>query len=317
MRQQLCLIAFFFINPIFQSAFIKNCMDKKDSYVANNYKRFFSDTDILAKGAEPKLISRQFSFTEGPATDKQGNIFFTDQPNNKIWKYDIDGKLTLFLDNAGRSNGMYFDSRGNLISCADEKNQLWSISKDKKVKVLVKDLNGKNLNGPNDVWVSPSGDMYITDPYYQRPYWKRTQPDIEKQNVYLLPHGKTKLITVIDNMQQPNGIVGTPDGKLLYVADIQGNKTYRYKINKDGSLSEPHLFTNLGSDGMTLDDRGNVYLTGNGVTVFNTSGEKIKHISIPENWTANVAFGGKNKNVLFITASEAIYTVKMKVKGVE
>ena len=317
MRHQLCLAGLFFLTPFFQSAFSWNNIYKKHLHPDINYKLSFSDTDILAKGAELKLISRQFSFTEGPATDKEGNIFFTDQPNNKIWKYDINGKLTVFLDNAGRSNGMYFDKNGNLISCADEKNQLWSISKDKKVKVLIKDLNGKNLNGPNDVWVSPSGDIYITDPYYQRPYWKRTKPDIEKQNVYLLPHGKTTLITVIDNMQQPNGIVGTPDGKLLYVADIQGNKTYSYKIKKDGSLSEPHLFANLGSDGMTLDNRGNVYLTGNGVTVFNSSGEKIKHISIPEKWTANVAFGGKDKNVLFITASEAIYTIKMKVKGVE
>jgi gluconolactonase len=317
MRQQLCFIAFIITNSIFQFAFTGTSFYRKDVHVAIIYKHSFSDTDILASGATPHLISKQFSFTEGPATDKLGNIFFTDQPNNKIWEYDINGKLTVFLDNAGRSNGMYFDKNGNLISCADEENQLWSISKNKKVKALVKDLNGKKLNGPNDVWVSPSGDIYITDPYYQRPYWKRTKPDIEKQNVYLLPHGKMKLITVIDNMQQPNGIVGTPDGKLLYVADIQGNKTYRYKINKDGTLSEPHLFADMGSDGMTLDNRGNVYLTGNGVTVFNASGEKIKHIPIPEKWTANIAFGGKYKNVLFITASEAIYTVKMKVKGVE
>ena len=272
---------------------------------------FLSDT------AKPKLISRQFSFTEGPATDKKGNIYFTDQPNNRIWKYDIYGKLSIFMEPTGRSNGMYFDSKGNLISCADENDQLWSISPSKKVTVLVHDLNGKKLNGPNDVWVAPNGDMYITDPYYQRDYWTRKHPDLDHQNVYLLKHGKKNLITVIDDMKQPNGIVGTPDGKYLFVADIEGNKTFRYTIEKDGGLTNKILFAELGSDGMTLDDKGNLYLTGNGVSVFDPKGNKIAHIDIPEKWTANVAFGGKHKDELFITASEGIYLLKMRVHGVE
>ena len=272
---------------------------------------FLSDT------AKPRLISRQFTFTEGPATDKKGNIYFTDQPNNRIWKYDINGHLSIFMEPSGRSNGMYFDNNGNLISCADEKDQLWSISPSKKVTVLINDLNGKKLNGPNDVWVAPNGNIYITDPYYHRDYWTRSHPDLEHQNVYLLKHAKKKLITVIDDMKQPNGIVGTKDGKYLFVADIQGNKTYKYTIEKDGSLKNKTLFADLGSDGMTLDNKGNVYLTGNGVTIFDSKGNKIAHIDIPEKWTANVAFGGKNKDELFITASEGIYIMKMHVHGIE
>lgn len=274
------------------------------------------DTGIIAEGAEPKLISKQFSFTEGPAVDKDGNVYFTDQPNDKIWKYDTEGNLSVFMDKTGRSNGMYFDKKGNLLTCADEQNQLWAIDKNKKVTVLVKDLNGKLLNGPNDLWAAPNSDIYLTDPYYQRPYWKRTKPEIEGEHVYLLRHGQKNLIRVVDNLEQPNGIVGTPDGKYLYVADIKAGKTYRYSIAKDGSLNERQLFANMGSDGMTLDDKGNLYLTGNGVTVFDLSGQKIEHISLP-GWTANVAFGGKNKDELFITASESIYTLKMKVHGIE
>ena len=95
------------------------------------------------------------------------------------------------------------------------------------------------------------------------------------------------------------------------------NKTYHYEINKDGTLSNRTVFVTMSSDGMTLDEKGNLYLTGTGVTVFNSNGEKIKHIDIPENWTANICFGGKNKNILFITASKAIYTLEMNVKGVE
>jgi len=269
---------------------------------------------VIADGATLQLVSDQFKFAEGPATDKKGNVFFTDQPNNKIWEFDTDGKLSVFMDNAGRSNGMDFDNDGNLISCADENMQLWSIDPKKKVTVLVKDYKGKLLNGPNDVFVTSKGKIYFTDPYYQRDYWKRKSPDLDGQKVYYLK-GKNNPVVVCDNMKKPNGIVGTPDGKYLYVADIEGNKTYRFRIEEDGSLSDQVLFADQGSDGMTMDNKGNVYLTGKGVTVYDKEGNKIEHIDVPANWTGNVTFGGKNKNILFITASEKAYTLKMKVKG--
>jgi gluconolactonase len=266
---------------------------------------------------KPRLISKQFSFTEGPSVDKKGNIFFTDQPNNKIWKYDTDGKLSMFLDNAGRANGTYFDNKGNLITCADEHDQLWSISPQKKITVLVGDLQGKLLNGPNDVWVAPNGGIYITDPYYQRDYWKRQKPDLDGQKVYYLPKGSHRLITVVSDMKTPNGIVGPTDGKYLYVSDLGSNKTFKYTIAANGTLVNKQLFVELGSDGMTMDSKGNVYLTGNGVTIFSPEGAKIAHIDIDEPWTGNLCFGGKNKDQLFITASKAIYILHMKVRGVE
>jgi gluconolactonase len=270
---------------------------------------------IIADGAKLQLISNQFKFTEGPATDKDGNIFFTDQPNNKIWEYDTNGNLSLFLDNAGRSNGMFFDNEGNLISCADEHNQLWSISPEKKITVLVKEVDGLHLNGPNDVFVTPDDKIYFSDPYYQRDYWTRKAPEIKGQKVYYLDKNK-HVSVVIDDLKKPNGIIGTPDGKYLYVADIEGNKTYKYSIAEDGTLKEPKLFVAKGSDGMTIDNEGNIYLTGKGVTVYNSDGKQIEHIDIDADWTGNVTFGGKEKNILFITASQNIYTLKMKVKGV-
>ena len=270
--------------------------------------------DTLSK---PQLISRQFSFTEGASVDKKGNVFFTDQPNNKIWEYSIGGKLSVFLDSAGRSNGMYFDRKGNLITCADEKDELWSISPAKKITVLLNDYQGHLMNGPNDIWIDGKGGIYLTDPYYQRPYWTRTKPDLDGQKVYYLPKGAKQPVIVDANLKKPNGIVGTPDGKYLYVADIAANKTYKYTINKDGSLSDRQLFVEQGADGMTLDAKGNVYLCGKGVTIYNPGGKKIGHIQIDEPWTANLCFGGKDKDVLFINASTAIYTLKMNVKGVE
>jgi len=270
--------------------------------------------DTLSK---PQLISKQFSFTEGASVDKKGNVFFTDQPNDKIWEYSTDGKLSVFLDSAGRSNGMYFDKKGNLVTCADEHEQLWSISPDKKVKILLKDYQGHLMNGPNDIWIDNKGGIYMTDPYYQRPWWTRTKPDLDGQKVYYLPKGKEQPFIVDANYKQPNGIVGTPDGKYLYVADIGDNKTYKYTIEKDGTLSNRQLFVAQGSDGMTLDVLGNVYLTGKGVTIYSPQGKKIGHIAINEPWTANLCFGGKDKDILFITASTAIYILKMNVKGVE
>lgn len=287
---------------------------------AFNENRFMNPDpgdSIVAKGAKPELVSSQFSFTEGPAVDKKGNIFFTDQPNNKIWKYGTDGKLSLFLDKAGRSNGLYFDAKGNLLACADEKNELWSISPGKKITVLLKDLQGRLLNGPNDLWLDKNGNIYFTDPFYPRPYWDRKESEMDGQKVYLLLKGKTRPIALTEDLKRPNGIVGTPDGKYLFVADIGDGKTYRYKINKDGALSDKTLFIEQGSDGITLDNKGNLYITGNGVTVYNKEGKKLLNIPVTANWTANLCFGGKNRDILFITASESVFTLKMQVKGVE
>ena len=289
---------------------IQNMNSKSSGDTGINENKIATDT--------PVLISNKFSFTEGPAVDKEGNIFFTDQPNNQIWKYSIDGKLSLFMDNAGRSNGLYFDEKGNIISCADEHNKLLSISPSKKVTVLVYNFNGKIFNGPNDVWVNPvNGDIYFTDPYYKRDYWKGDHPHMEEQNVYYLAKNKKQPVLAEAELTKPNGIIGTPDGKFLFIADIGANKTYEYSINNDGSLSGKKLFTNQGSDGMTIDNKGNIYLTGKGVTVYNKEGKLIEHISIPEDWTANVCFGGKNMNELFITASKSVYVLHTNVKGVQ
>ena len=272
---------------------------------------------IIAPGAKVQKLSDGFEFTEGPAVDAEGNVFFTDQPNNKIHKWSIDGKLSTWHDNPGRANGLYFDKHGNLLACADMNNELWSIDPEGKVTVLVKDYKGKLLNGPNDLWEEPKGGIYFTDPLYKRPYWTR-DPAMQQdgQHVYYLAPDRKKLIRVTEDLVQPNGIIGTPDGKLLYVADIGDRKTYVYNIEPDGVLSGKKLFCSMGSDGMTIDNEGNVYLTGRGVTVFNPAGEKIENIPIEAGWTANVTFGGAERHTLFITAQPSIYGLQMRVKGV-
>ena len=273
---------------------------------------------IIAPGATVEKLSTGYSFTEGPAADKNGNVYFTDQPNNKIIRWDAEtGAFTTFSDQSGRSNGMYFDAKGNLIACADMDNQLWSFDKSGKATVLIKDYEGKLLNGPNDLWIHPKGGIYITDPYFRRNYWKRA-PETQQngQHLYYLTPDRSKLTRVDETLVQPNGLIGTPDGKKLYVADPGAKKIYVYDIQKDGSLANKTQFASVGSDGMTMDNQGNIYVTGKGVTVLDKNGNEIAQIPIQENWTANVCFGGKNHDILFITASKSVYAVKMNVKGI-
>lgn len=265
---------------------------------------------VLAPGAKLEKLAGDFVFTEGPTCDAAGNMFFTDQPNNRILKWSVDGKLSTFLEPAGRANGMHFDAQGNLLACADEKTELWSITPDGKHTVLAKTFEDKPLNGPNDVFPLPKGGLFFTDPFYKRPWWDySTAPQGVKQVYYLSADGK-QLKRVTTDLVEPNGIIGTPDGKTLFVADLGSKKTWAYAIQADGSLANKRLFCELGSDGMTVDKAGNLYLTGKGVTVFDASGKQVAHIDVPEAWTGNVCFGGKDHRTLFITASKGLYSIR-------
>jgi len=269
----------------------------------------------VAPGAKLEKLAGGFAFTEGPAVDAEGNVYFTDQPNDRILKWSVRGAVSTFLSPSGRSNGLYFDGKGNVLACADDKNQLWSIDPRGKVTVLVKEFKGKLLNGPNDLWIGPDGGIYFTDPFYKRSYWKRGPQAQDARGVYYLAPDRKTLRRVAEGFVQPNGIIGTPDGRTLYVADIGARKTFAFAIGADGSLSKKRLFCSMGSDGMTIDREGNVYLTGRGVTVFDKAGRKIHHIDVRPGWTANVCFGGKDLKTLFITASRNLFSIRMRVSG--
>ena len=182
--------------------------------------------------------------------------------------------------------------------------------------VVVKDYQGKLLNGPNDVWVRPDGGLYFTDPFYKRPYWKRGPRSRTCKRVYYLPPDRKQLVRVADDLKQPNGIIGTPGRQDA----LRG----RHRRQEDLRLRHPAR-RHAGGQAAVLraglrrhDDRheGNVYLTGKGVTVFDKTGKQIEHIDVPEGWTANVCFGGKDHQTLFITASKGLYGLRMQVRGV-
>jgi gluconolactonase len=274
-----------------------------------------SDQNLIAKDAKVMKAGGGYTFTEGPSTAPDGRVFFTDQPNDKIEIWNENGKITNFVQAAERSNGTKFNKKGELVTCADLHNRIAIFSMDGQHRILTEMYNGNPLNGPNDLWITPNGGIYYSDPYYARKYWEAGRKELQDTRgvYYLNPEGK--VIRVIDDYKQPNGLIGTPDGKILYVSDINDKKIWKYTINSDGTLSSKTLFAPEGSDGMTIDNHGNVYLTNSCVSVYNPKGENVARIQIPEQ-PSNLCFGGKKRNILFITARTSVYTLKMKTKGV-
>jgi len=266
--------------------------------------------ELVAPGAKVQRLADGFAFTEGPARDAQGNIYFTDIPHGRIHKWSLDGKLSTFREDSGGANGLFFDRSGNLLVCEGGKRRVTSLAPDGTLTVLADSHGGKKLNSPNDLWIDPRGGVYFSDPRYG------SQEGLEQDgfHVYYLPPGGKPLRRVIDNLVKPNGVLGTADGKLLYVADAGDGKTYVYRIQDDGSPTDRKLIAPVGSDGLTLDEQGNLYLARNVVHVYSPDGKKLAEIDVPEA-PSNVCFGGPDRRTLFITARTGLYATRMNVAG--
>jgi len=303
------------------------------------------NTGLIATDAQIENLGSEYGFTEGPAVDKDGNVFFTDQPNDAIYKWNATtNEISLFMEETGRANGMAFDKDGFLIACADMHGELRKINTSTKAhEVLVNSYEGKKLNGPNDVWINPvDGGMYITDPIFPRDYWDDEDPrkqDWEPTHseqaesgkgghVYYLAPGAETLVRVTTMAgwnadSWPNGVVGTPDGKKLYVNQWSYNGSggiWVFDINADGTLSNMQSFVpGLDfCDGMSMDERGNVYVAINrGVAVFDPAGEELVTIFTGGGAT-NCVFAGADQKTLFITGPpDKVNALKMNVMGVE
>jgi gluconolactonase len=265
---------------------------------------------VVAPDAKAEKLAGSFNFTEGPVADPKGNVYFTDIPNNRIHKWSIDGSLSTFRENSGGANGLYLDDKGNLLVCEGGNRRVTRIDMQGNVTVLCDSYKGKKLNSPNDLWRDKKGGIYFTDPRYG----KRSDMEQPDEYVFYLPADSNQPMLVVEDMVRPNGVVGAKDGKLLYVADHGDNKTWVYKIKGDGTLTDKKLFAPMGADGIELDEQGNLYLTGKGVTVLDPAGNKIDYIEVPQE-PANICFGGKDGKTLFITARGSLYSIQMNIKG--
>jgi gluconolactonase len=270
-----------------------------------------AEEPIIASRAEVEKVVDGFGFTEGPAVNSNGDVYFVDDPNSKIYFWSVsDQKLSVFVEQSAHANGMYVDKNDNLIACEGETGCVVSYDKAAKRTVLASTFDGKRFNKPNDLWIDPKGGIYFTDPVYGKEF-KVIQ---DGEHVYYILPDRSKAVKVVTDMIKPNGIVGTPDGKTLYITDQVAGKVWRYAVQQDGTLTDKTLFTNIGVDGMTIDHRGNVYITADQIYVFDPSGKEIQRIKVPE-VPANVCFGGKDRKTLFITARRGLYCIQMNVHG--
>ena len=266
---------------------------------------------LIAPGAVVEQAADGFTFTEGPAADAEGNLYFTDVAAQKIYKLAVDGTLSVFMEHSFGTNGLYFDAAGNLIGCVGNLGKIAVINMDATMTDIAGEYDNIPFNSPNDLWIDPKGGIYFTDPRYGD---RSNLPQAGEHVYYIAPDRKT-VIRVLDKMVRPNGLIGTPDGTILYVADHGAEMTYKYSINDDGTLTHSRIFVQEGSDGVTMDELGNLYITTDAVKVYNPKGELIDTIQTPQQ-PSNITFAGPHKNILYITARNGLYKIKMNVKGI-
>ncbi|MFC1489657.1 SMP-30/gluconolactonase/LRE family protein [Candidatus Latescibacterota bacterium] len=270
----------------------------------------YVDSPVVEDGAVIKLISSGHGYTEGPVVDNAGNLYFVDIPFNSITKIDPNGVRSGFVRGSGCANGLAIGPDGLLYACLNGDRSVVSIDSEGNYTVLADNYEGKRFNNPNDLWIDAKGGIYFTDPAY----YIRMTKELDGQYVYYITPDRSTVRRVIDDSINPNGIIGSMDNKFLYVADNGQRGILRYTINEDGSLSNKTISINSGSDGMAIDSKGNIYLTGRGITVYDPDGKMIENIPVPEG-AHNMCFGGTDNKTLYITARTSVYSIQMKVSG--
>jgi len=313
---------------------------------------------LVAPGAILKTVQSGFQGTEGPATDTEGNVYFTDVFAEQIYKWTWkDGKVTLYREKTGMANGMMFDGKGNLVICEMGNGRITRDDLKGNVTVIADSLNGKKMRGPNDLWIDPKGGIYISHTAMGREMLSGGMPggapqgggasgssapgkqtdgqapagemaggpgrgasvNVDKSDLgilYISPDGR-KVTLVTTDVTGPNGLIGTPDGKTLYVGDNDNKKIWSYKINPDGALTDKKLFCEKMTDGMAMDEKNNVYITNDkSVLAYSPAGKLLEEIALPQG-CSNVEFCGKDRKTLFITYRGYIYTLEMAVKGAQ
>jgi gluconolactonase len=260
-----------------------------------------------------------FKFTEGPAGDRDGNVYFSDIPNERIHKVDKDGKLSIFREKSNRSNGLKVNAKGEIVAC-EMAGRVVAISPDgKNVRVLADKYDDKPFNAPNDLVIDKQGGVYFTDPSFGAP---KPLPQGKTAVYYIPPDGK--VTRLIDDVGLPNGVMLSPDEKTLYVIPTGPADMRAYPVEAPGKLGKGRVFCTLqgkdgkpgtGGDGCTIDTKGNLYITSSiGVQVFDPTGKFLGSIAFPEQ-PANVAFGGVDMKTLYVTARSSLYTAPMEAAG--
>jgi gluconolactonase len=273
---------------------------------------------IGPKGAIKKAQTG-FKFTEGPIGDTDGNVYFSDIPNEKIHKIDAQGQLSVFREKSNSANGLMMNAKGEIVAC-EMTGAVAALSKDgKERRVIADQYDGKRFNAPNDLVIDKAGGVYFTDPSFRAP---KTLPQGKTCVYYVDAAGK--VTRLIDDLPNPNGVRLSPDEKTLYVFPSGQKQMMSYPVEAPGKIGKGQVFCELeqaksggnsGGDGGTVDEKGNVYIAaGTGVQVFDPSGKMLGTIKLPEQ-PSNCTFGGKDMKTLFVTARTSVYSCPMEVAG--
>jgi gluconolactonase len=264
--------------------------------------------EVLAEGSEWQLVADGFGFTEGPAVNARGEVFFTDIPASRIHRVGADGKVSVFASDTGGANGLMFGPDGRLFAAAAKLKEIADYTAEGQRSVVAAGIEG------NDLCVTATGNLYVTEPNQKR-VWLIT------------PDGQKRVVDEGQGLRFPNGVRLSPDQSLLYVADTQAQFVWSYQIQDDGSLAfkqrsyHLHLVdgsTQSGADGMTLDRDGRLYVTTEmGIQFCDQAGRVNGIITKPQaRWISNVVLGGPNFDELFVTCSDKVYKRSTRVKGV-
>lgn len=273
---------------------------------------------LVAPQATVQKLVGECQFTEGPAYSPHGFLLFSDIPNNRIVRLDADGKVSNYLKPSGQANGLVFDAGGNLYACQGGARRVIKINAvDGKIEVLAERYDGKRLNSPNDLALDGQGGLYFTDPRYGQRMDDLEQPVM---GVYYIDR-EGRITRVIESLPRPNGILVSPEGKTLYVANPDRRELWQYPLSGPGQVGAGKLlFTGdealdgSGPDGMALDAEGRIYATYSSIVVLNPDGSLVGRIPVPER-PANCTFGGPEGKRLYITARTSLYALDMAVAG--
>lgn len=259
-----------------------------------------NDNELPSVDYEPVKIISNLQFAEGPAF-YNGDLYFSDIDANRIYMWNESAGLTVFKENSGEANGLYFDNSGKLYVCESGNKRVVSIDASQKLTVAADQYNLKPFNEPNDLWISPKSDVYFTDPVYKGTLSQNGE------YVYCIKASEGQVLKVVGDLVRPNGIIGNSNGTMLYIADHGAKIIYSYSIMNDGTLANKQVFASVQADGLTIDSQGNIYAASDEIKVFSSRGILIDSISIPGTLT-NLCIGGTDNKTLFITTHNQVFT---------
>jgi gluconolactonase len=286
--------------------------------------------ELVDESAEVEQLGTGFTFTEGPIWNPDGFLLFSDMPGDVRRRWDPDSGVSEVANPSNKGNGMTIDNDGRLVVCEHVTSSVVRMDPDGRGggrEVLATHYEGRELNSPNDVVVKSDGAIYFTDPTYGRMpgFGIEREQDLDFQGVYRIAPGGGDPQLLVDDFAQPNGLCFSTDESLLYINDTTRAHIRVFDVQSDGAIANSRLLADgIGSgsleigdlvDGMKLDERGNVWVTGpGGVCVFDPDGNHIGTVEVPEN-VGNINWGGPDWSQLFIPATSSMYRIQCKVSG--